>query len=161
MRRVAAATTLVVALAAPASTASGTTYPGRFLTTVGGVRVFASFLGGVTPARACPRDPLPLPQARLKASAGAVARAMPALYRLRRRAGRPRVDARDAVAKAVRADGPSALAAYRSVCGSRVWSRSAFVAVRLPHVTGGTSLANPSFEVARTRLGWIIWAEVQ
>jgi hypothetical protein len=161
MRRAAAATALVVALAAPAATASGTTYPGRYLTTVGGTRVFASFLGGVKPARACPRDVLPLPQARLKASASAVARAMPAFYRLRRRPGRPHIDARDAVAKAVRADSPSALTAYRSVCGSRVWSRSAFVAVRLPHVTSSASLANPSFEVARTRLGWIIWAEVQ
>jgi hypothetical protein len=161
MRRLIGAIPLVVALAAPASTASGTTSPGRYLTTVGGIRVFASFLGAVKPSRACPRNSLPLPQTRLKASANAVARAMPALYRLRRRAGRPRIDARDAVAKAVRADGPSALTAYRSVCGSRVWSRSAFVVVRLPHVTGSVSLANPSFEVARTPSGWIIWAEVQ
>jgi hypothetical protein len=145
-----AALALVVALA-------GSTYPGRYLTTVDGIRVFASFLGAVKPARACPRLPLPLPPAGLKASANAVARAMPPLYRGRR----PRIDARDAVAKAVRADSPSALTAYRSVCGARVWSRSAFVAVRLPHVTGSASLANPSFEVARTRLGWIIWAEVQ
>jgi hypothetical protein len=123
--------------------------------------VFASFLGVAKPTRACPRNPLPLPQAGLKASANAVARGMPALYRLRQRAGRPRIDARDAVATAVRAKSPHALTAYRSVCGSRVWSRSAFVAVRLPHVTGSTSLANPSFEIARTRLGWIIWAEVQ
>jgi hypothetical protein len=161
MRRSICAIPLVVALAAPASTASGTTYPGRYLTTVGGIRVFASFLGAVRPSRACPRNPLPLPPNRLKASANAVARAMPALYRLRRRAGRPRIDAGDAVAKAVRADSPSALTAYRSVCGSRVWSRSAFVAVRLPHVPGSVSLANPSFEVARTPSGWIIWAEVQ
>jgi hypothetical protein len=161
MRRVLAATTLAVALAAPASTASGTTYPGRYLTNVHGIRVFASFLGTVKPARACPRNPLPLARAGLKASANAVGLAMPALYRLRRRAGRPRIDARDAVAKAVRADSPSALKAYRSVCGARVWSRSAFVAIRLPHVTSSASLANPSFEVARTRLGWIIWAEVQ
>jgi hypothetical protein len=157
MRRVIAAVALVVALAAPAAAA----YPGPYLTTVQGTRVFASFLGAVKPARACPRDPLPLPRVGLKASANAVARAMPALYRRRRRAGRPRIDAHDATAKAVRADSPSALTAYRSVCGSRVWSRSAFVAVRLPHVTGSASLANPSFEVARTRLGWIIWAEVQ
>jgi hypothetical protein len=143
----AAALALVVALA-------GSAYPGRYLTTVHGTRVFASFLGAVTPARACPRDPLPLPRTELKASATAVARAMPALYRRR-------IDARDALAKAVRADSPSALSAYRSVCGARVWSRSAFVAVRLPHATGSVSLANPSFEVARTRLGWIIWAEVQ
>jgi hypothetical protein len=146
----AAAMSLVLALA-------GSTHPGRYLTTVHGTRVFASFLGVVKPGRACPRDPLPLPRAGLKAGATAVAQAMPALYRGRR----PRIDARDAVAKAVRADSPSALTAFRSVCGARVWSRSAFVAVRLPHVTGGTSLANPSFEVARTRLGWIIWAEVQ
>jgi hypothetical protein len=161
MRRIIAVIPLAVVLAATASSVSGTTYPGRYLTTVGGIRVFASFLGTVKPARACPRGPLPLPRARLKASANAVARAMPALYRLRRRAGRPRIDARDAVAKAVPANSPSALTAYRSVCGSRVWSRSAFVAVRLPHVTGSASLANLSFEVARTRLGWIIWAEVQ
>jgi hypothetical protein len=140
----AAAMSLVLALTASA-------YPGRYLTTVHGTRVFASFLGAVKPARVCPRGPLPLS---LKASANAVARAMPALYR-------GRINARDAVAKAARADSPHALSAYRSVCGARVWSRSAFVAVRLPHVTGGTSLANPSFEVARTRLGWIIWAEVQ
>jgi hypothetical protein len=145
-----AALALVVALA-------GSTYPNRYLTTVHGIHVYASFLGDVKPARACPRDPLPLSRVGLKASANAVARAMPALYRLRR----PRIDARDAVAKAVRADSPSALTAYRSVCGARVWSRSAFVAVRLPHVTGSASLANPSFEIARTRLGWIIWAEVQ
>jgi hypothetical protein len=161
MRGGIAAIALVVALAGSASTASGTTNPGRYLTTVDGIRVFASFLGAAKPAQACPRDPLPLPRARLKASAKAVARAMPALYRQRRHAGRPRIDARDALAKAVRADGPSALTAYRSVCGSRVWSRSAFVVVRLPHVTGSTSLANPSFEVARTRRGWVIWAEVQ
>lgn len=161
MRRTIAAMLLVVVLAASASTASGTAYPGGYLTTVGGVRVFASFLDAVKPALACPRNPLPLPQTRLKGSATAVARAMPALYRLRRRAGRPRVDARGAVAKAVRPDGPSALTAYRSICGPRVWSRSAFVAVRLPHVTGSVSLANASFEVARTPSGWIIWAEVQ
>ena len=146
---------------ASTSTSSGTAYPGRYLTTVHGARVFASFLGTVKLARACPHNPLPLPRAGLKASANAVARAIPALYRLRRRAGRPRIVARDAIARAVRADSPSALTAYRSVCDPRVWSRSAFVAVRLPHVTGSTSLANPSFEVARTRLGWIIWAEVQ
>jgi hypothetical protein len=143
----AAVMTLVVALAA-------SPYPGRYLTTVHGTRVFASFLGPVKPGRVCPRDPQRLSRAGLKAGANAVARAMPALYR-------GRIDARDAVAEAVRADSPFALSAYRSVCGARVWSRSGFVAVRLPHVTGSTSLANPSFEVARTRLGWIIWAEVQ
>jgi hypothetical protein len=85
---------------------------------------------------------------------------MPALYARARRPGSPRVDARGASAVAGRATQAHAGTAFRAVCGEAVWLRSALVAVRLPRVRFSSSLAHPSFLVARTRLGWIVWAQV-
>jgi len=135
-------------------------YPGPRLTVVDGVPVYASLLAGRTPAAICPRRPLPLTPGLVRVGAHAVALAMPALYAHAKEQGHPRIDARGAIAQAA----PSAQAdqgtAFRAVCGATVWQRSIFVAVRLPRVKFSASLAQASFHLARTRLGWVIWAEV-
>jgi hypothetical protein len=135
-------------------------YPGVMLTTVAGVRVSASFVSGRTPRQICPRRPFPLSASLLRQAATAVARAMPALYRHARRPGSPRIDAREARSTAGPAEAAHAGTSFERYCGPRVWKRSAFVAVRLPHVRFSASLSHPSFEVARTPVGWVIWAEV-
>jgi hypothetical protein len=159
---------LVVALAFLATTSAGaqtsvdrgSTYPGARLTTVAEVPVFASFLGPQTPSAICPREPLPLSAALVRKAAVAVARAMPAFYRRARKSGSPAIDARGARATAGRLASAHAGTSLRRFCGDRVWRRSAFVAVYLPHVHSSASLSRPSFDIARTNLGWIIWAEV-
>ena len=135
-------------------------YPGLRLIVVDGVPVYASLLAGRTPAATCPRRPLPLTSGLVRVAAQAVALAMPGLYAHAKEQGHPRIDARGAIAQAA----PSATAhqgtAFRAVCGATVWRRSIFVAVRLPRVKFSASLSQASFHVARTRLGWVIWAEV-
>jgi hypothetical protein len=135
-------------------------YPGSRLTVVDGVAVYATFLGPQTRLALCPRNPLPLSSADVREAARTVAAAMPALYARMRRPGTPRVDARGATASAGRSAQTHAGTSFRTVCGETVWRRSAFVAVRLPRVRFSSSLAHPSFHVARTRLGWIVWAQV-
>ena len=135
-------------------------YPGPRLALVKGVPVYASLLAGHTPAATCPRQPLPLTPGFVRAGGHAVALALPALYAHAREQGHSRIDPRGAIARAA----PSATAdqgtAFRALCGATVWRRSIFVAVRLPRVKFSASLAQASFQVARTRLGWVIWAEV-
>ena len=135
-------------------------YPGPRLTVVDGVPVYASLLAGHTPAATCPRRLLALSPGLVRAAAHAVALAMPALYAHANEQGHPRIDARGAIAQAA----PSAAADqgtdFRAVCGTTVWRRSIFVAVRLPHVKFSASLSQASFHLARTELGWVIWAEV-
>jgi hypothetical protein len=138
----------------------GSGYPGVRLVTVDRVAVFASFLGAQSPRAVCPRLPLPLRATALQQAAAAVAHAMPAFYRRAKRPGSPHIDARGATAQAGRAATAHAGTDFRRFCGDEVWQRSAFVAVRLPRVRFSASLSRPSFLVSRTRLGWIIWAEV-
>ena len=154
---------LVVLLGGPAalgSHAASAGYPGARLTVVDRVPIFATFLGPQTVSSVCPRQPVPLTLRKVKEAGIAVARAMPALYARVKRPGNPRIDARGAVATAGRSATAHAGTTFRRFCGETVWRRSAFVAVRLPRVRSSSSLAHPSFHVARSRLGWIIWAEV-
>jgi hypothetical protein len=162
---IAGAFALVATATAGASAAIGSRgesagYPGVRLTVVGRVPVFATFLGRQTVARVCPREPVPLGPVAIRQAGIAVAKAMPPLYARATRPGAPRIDARGAVATAGRATTAHAGTAFRTFCGETVWRRSVFVAVRLPHVRFSSSLAHPSFLVARSRLGWIIWAQV-
>jgi hypothetical protein len=154
------AVVVVPSWASAAATTATETYPGTRLTSVAGVAVFVSSFGQQRPAAVCPREPRPLTAALLRQAAAAVAQAMPAFYRHAAKPGSPRIDARDARATA----GPAAAAgtgtSLAGFCGATVWRRSAYVAVRLPRVRFSASLSRPSFEVARTPLGWVIWAEI-
>jgi hypothetical protein len=85
---------------------------------------------------------------------------MPALYAHANEQGNPRIDARGAIAQAAPSASADQGTAFRAICGATVWRRSIFVAVRLPHVKFSASLSQASFHLARTRLGWVIWAEV-
>ena len=143
-----------------AATAAAETYPGTRLTSVAGVAVFVSSLAQQRPAAVCPRHPRPLTAALLRQAAVAVAQAMPALYRHAAKPGSPRIDARDARATAGPATAARTGTSLAGFCGATVWRRSAFVAVRLPRVRFSASLSRASFEVARTPVGWVIWAEV-
>lgn len=151
---------LGVGSAVRGSRAVSARYPGARLTVVDRVPVFATFLGPQTVSSVCPRQPVPLTLRKVREAGMAVARAMPALYARMKRPGNPRIDARGAVATAGRSATAHAGTTFRRFCGETVWRRSAFVAVRLPRVRSSSSLAHPSFHVARSRLGWIIWAEV-
>ena len=151
---------LVAAISGPAVATASSGYPGARLTTVDSVPVFFSAGGKQTRQAICPRSPLRLSRAWIRQAAIATARAMPAFYSQAKRQGYPRVDARDAVATAARSTTAHMGLDFRSECSPLVWQRSVFVFVHLPHVTFSASLAWQSFDVARTRQGWIIWAEV-
>ncbi len=151
---------LVAAISGPAVATASSRYPGTRLTTVDSVPVFFSAGGKQFRQAICPRSPLRLSGAWISRAAIATARAMPALYSYGKRQGHPRVDARDAVATAARSTMAHMGLDFRSECSPLVWQRSAFVVVHLPHVTFSASLALLEFDVARTRQGWIIWAEV-
>jgi hypothetical protein len=135
-------------------------YPGPRLTVVEGVSVYASLLADRTPAATCPRRPLPLTPGLVRAGAHAVALAMLALYAHAKEQGHPRIDARGAIAQAAPSLTADQGTAFRAFCGATVWRRSILVAVQLPRVTFSASLSQASCQVARTRLGWVIWAEV-
>jgi hypothetical protein len=158
MARSTIAAVAACALVAGVSTGAPAVYPGARLAVVHGFAVYATFLGPQTRRELCPRRPLPFGSVDLREAARVVAAAMPALYR--RRPGRPRIDARGATAVAGMAMQAHAGTAFRGFCGKAVWRRSALVVVRLPRVRFSSSLAHPSFLVARTRLGWIVWAQV-
>jgi hypothetical protein len=160
LRSTLAAALVLVPLAVPSSWAASARYPGIRLTVVDRVPVFVTFLGRQTVAAVCPRHPVPLTRLEVKQAGIAVARAMPAFYARSKHPGSPRIDARGAVATAGRSATAHAGTTFRTFCGETVWRRSVFVAVRLPRVRFSSSLAHPSFHVARSRLGWIIWAEV-
>ena len=151
---------LMSAISSPAVASASSGYPGIRLMTVNSEPVFFSAGGEQTWQEVCPRFPLRLSRAWVSQAAIAAARAMPAFYSRTKRQSSPRIDARDAVATVE----PSARAKmgldFRSECGSLVWQRSALVVVHLPHVTFSASLAWAAFDVARTRQGWIIWAQV-
>lgn len=151
---------LVAAISSPTVAMASSGYPGTRLTTVDSVPVFFSAGGEQARQAICPRSPLRLSRAWISQAAIATARAMPAFYRHAKRQGYPRVDARDAVSTAGRSATAHMGLDFRSECSPLVWQRSAFVVVHLPHVTFSASLAWLTFDVARTRQGWIIWAEV-
>jgi len=151
---------LVSAISSPAVVSASSGYPGTRLLTVNSEPVFFSAGGEQTRQAVCPRFPLRLSRTWVSQAAIAVARAMPALNRHAKRQGSPRIDARDAVATAELSTRANMGLDFRSECGSLVWQRSALVVVHLPHVTFSASLASLAFDVARTRQGWIIWAQV-
>lgn len=151
---------LAAAIFSPAVATASSRYPGTRLTTVDSVPVFFSAGSKQTRQAACPRSPLRLSSTRISQAAKAVARAMPAFYNHAKRQSYPRVDARDAVARAYHSATAHMGLDFRSECNALVWQRSALVVVHLPHVTFSASLAWLAFDVARIRQGWIIWAEV-
>lgn len=149
---VVAATTLQVGAA--------TVYPGLLLAKVAGTAVFSTVGQPQTRTEVCPRATVPLTAASLREAASAVAAAMPSYYRHAQRQGRRAVDTRGATARGSLATRAHSGTSLRGFCGQRVWSRSAFVSVRLPRVRHSASLAAPTFLVARGAVGWVIWAEV-
>lgn len=151
---------LISAISSPAVVSASSGYPGIRLMTVNSESVFFSAGGEQIRQAICPRFPLRLSRAWVSQAAIAVARAMPALNGRAKRQGSPRIDARDAVATAEPSTRAKMGLDFRSECGSLVWQRSALVVVHLPHVTFSASLASLAFDVARTRQGWIIWAQV-
>lgn len=151
---------LVSAISSPAVVTASSGYPGIRLITVNSEPVFFSAGGEQSRRAICPRFPLRLSRAWVSQAAIAVARAMPAFYKRAKRQGSPRINARDAVTTAEPLARAKMGLDFRSECGSLVWQRSALVVVHLPHVTFSASLASLAFDVARTRQGWIIWAQV-
>jgi hypothetical protein len=144
-------TSASVAMAAP---------PGVLLARIHGVAVFSTMSRAQTRAEVCPRDTAALTAAKVRQAAVVVAAAMPSFYRHAKRQGRPPIDAHDAQATALTATSAHSGLDFRRFCGPATWSHSVFVAVRLPHVQFSASLSAPSFIVARSSAGWVIWAEV-
>jgi hypothetical protein len=144
---------------APAAVSSSG-YPGVVLTRVAGVPVFTTTVARQVPSRVCPRRAATLTPHLIAASLTALRAAMPSYYRNAKRPGSPSIDARGATGRAESAVRARAGLSLRAFCGSETWARSIFVAIRLPRVHFSSSLASPSFLVARTPLGWVIWAEV-
>lgn len=160
---VCAFTLVAMTATTPIATTAGrdrvqSSYPGVRLAIVRGVPVFDS-TGGSQIRQICPRKPLWLGTPGIRLAAFVVAHAMPGFYRHAQRQGTP-IDARAAVARAFRSAQAHSGETFHRFCGPLVWRRSVFVTVRLPRVRFSASLSQASFEVARTWLGWIIWAEV-
>jgi hypothetical protein len=149
----------VAALVTSASVAAAAP-PGDFLAKIHGIAVFSTMSRAQTRAEVCPRGTSALTAATVRQAAVVVAAAMPSLYRHAKRQGRPRIDAHDAQATALPATSTHLGLDFRRFCGPATWSHSVFAAVRLPHVQFSASLSAPSFLVARSPAGWIIWAEV-
>jgi hypothetical protein len=105
----------------------------------------------------CPGGALPVRAVELRIAERAVLLAVPRLYA--RQGSRPRIEVRDARARALRigADVSTRAGLARATCGRTIAGRSLAVHVGFPHVTWSASLSSATFFVARVRDGWVLW----